>query len=115
AIEWLADRFRVALEYDEVSPQADAARRRRERTLQLLEAAAAFYERYLWDAEAAAPAREYLAGRALSPEACRDFRLGFAPGGQMLVRKAPEKGLTRDELLAAGLGYRRGHDCFVGA
>src|SRR5438876_1977291 len=36
AIEWLADRFRVPLEYEEVSPQADAARRRRERTFQLL-------------------------------------------------------------------------------
>ena len=114
AIEWLADRFRVPLEYEEVSPQLDAARRRRERTLQLLEAAAAFYERYLWDADAAAPAREYLAGRGLSPEACRDFRLGFAPGGHMLVRKAQEKGFTRDELLAAGLSNRRGNDFFSG-
>src|ERR671936_1516589 len=30
-VEWLADRFRVAIEYEEVSPQQDARRRRRER------------------------------------------------------------------------------------
>jgi DNA primase len=114
AIEWLADRFRVPLEYEEVSPQVDAARKRRERALQLLEAAAAFYERYLWETEAAAPARDYLAGRGFWPDACRDFRLGFAPGGQMLARKALEKGFTREELVAAGLVNRRANDYFSG-
>ena len=49
AIEWLADRFNVQIEYEETSPQQDARRRRRERLLELLEAAASFYERYLWD------------------------------------------------------------------
>src|SRR6266516_3981932 len=31
AIEWLADRFRVPLEYEDASPRQDADRRRRER------------------------------------------------------------------------------------
>ncbi|HKQ17752.1 MAG TPA: CHC2 zinc finger domain-containing protein, partial [Solirubrobacterales bacterium] len=31
AIEWLADRFGVTLEYEEASPEADAERRRRDR------------------------------------------------------------------------------------
>src|SRR6266511_3188806 len=31
AIEWLADRFNVPLEYEDASPAADAARRHRER------------------------------------------------------------------------------------
>ena len=52
AIEWLADRFNVQIEYEETSPQQDARRRRRERLLELLEAAASFYERYLWDSQA---------------------------------------------------------------
>ena len=30
AIEWLADRFNVQIEYEEISPQQDAQRRRRE-------------------------------------------------------------------------------------
>ena len=37
AIEWLADRFRVPLEYEETSPREDEARRRRERLTKLLE------------------------------------------------------------------------------
>ena len=115
AIEWLAERFRVPLEYEESSPAADAARKRRERLLALLEAAAAFYERYLWDTQAGEPVREYLAGRGLGDAVCREFRLGLAPeGGSTLARKAQEKGFTRDELLAAGLIGRRASDYFSG-
>ena len=40
AIEWLADRFNVELEYQESSPEADAQRRRRERMYAILEQAA---------------------------------------------------------------------------
>ena len=37
AIEWLAERFGVPLEYEEASPEQDARRLRRERLLELLE------------------------------------------------------------------------------
>ncbi len=114
AIEWLADRFNVQIEYEETSPQQDARRRRRERLLEVLEAAASFYERYLWDSQAGSLARDYLAGRGLGEEVCRQYRLGLAPGGSTLTRKALERGFTRDELLAAGLGNRRGNDYFFG-
>jgi DNA primase len=114
AIEWLADRFNVQLEYEEVSPQQDARRRRRERLLSLLDAAATFYERYLWDSQAGSLARDYLAGRGLGPDVCREYRLGLALGGGTLARKAVEKGFTRDELRAAGLINNRGNDYFNG-
>src|SRR6476619_1940686 len=58
AIEWLAERYRVTLEYEDSSPQQDAARSRRERLFALLEQATSFYERHLWDSAAGAPARE---------------------------------------------------------
>src|SRR3954452_24127306 len=109
AIEWLADRFNVQLEYEESSPQQDAQRRRRERLLSLLDAAASFYERYLWDSQAGSLARDYLAGRGLGEEVCREFRLGLALGGTTLARKAFEKGFTREELRAAGLINNRGN------
>src|SRR5205823_12106088 len=51
AIEQLAKRFGVQIEYEEISPEADAARRRKERLTQLLERATTFYERMLWDSE----------------------------------------------------------------
>jgi DNA primase len=114
AIEWLADRFNVQIEYEETSPQQDARRRRRERLLELLEAAASFYERYLWESQAGSLARDYLAGRGLAEDVCREYRLGLALGGTTLTRKALERGFTRDELAAAGLVNRRGNDYFSG-
>jgi len=111
AIEWLADRFHVQVEYDDASPHADEQRKRRERMRALLEQAAAFYERTLWDSQHGALAREYLASRGLGEEVCREFRLGLSPAGATLARKAREK-FSADELAAAGLVTRRGTDYF---
>ena len=113
AIEHLAKRFGIELEYEEISPEAERGRRRRERLEQLLERATTFYERVLWDSDLGAHAREYLATRGLGEEVCRAFRLGFAPGGPMLTRRALDEGFDRDELLAAGLSNRRGNDYFT--
>jgi len=114
AIESLADRFNVQIEYEETSPQQDARRRHRERLFELLDSAASFYERYLWDSQAGSLARDYLAGRGLGEEVCREYRLGLALGGTTLTRKALGRGFTRDELVAAGLINRRGNDYFSG-
>jgi DNA primase len=113
AIEWLADRFGIPLEYEETSPDADARRRRRERLLALLEQAAAFYERLLWESGQGASAREYLASRGLSETVSREFRLGLSPVGATLTKKAREK-YAQEELAAAGLATRRGTDYFQG-
>ena len=114
AVEWLAERYRVTLEYEESSPQQDAARSRRERLLSLLEQSTAFYERCLWDSPRGEAARAYLESRELGEEICREYRLGLAPGGQTLARKAREKGFSQAELAAAGLVNRRGNDYFSG-
>ena len=114
AIEWLADRYRIPLEYEESSPQVEEGRRRRERLLALLEQAASFYERNLWDTAAGEPVRRYLAERGLAEETCRAFRLGLSPGGTILAGKAREKGYPQAELAAAGLVNRRGNDYFAG-
>jgi DNA primase len=111
AIEWLADRFHVQVEYDDASPHADEQRRRRERMRAVLEQAASFYERTLWDSTQGASAREYLASRGLGEEVCREFRLGLSPAGATLARKAREK-FSAEELVAAGLVTRRGTDYF---
>jgi DNA primase len=114
AIEWLGERFHVPLEYEEISPEVDARRRRRERLYALLEQAAAFYERCLWESAAGAPVRDYLAGRGLNEETCRQFGLGLSPRRGELVRKARERGFSQAELAAAGLVSRRGSDYFEG-
>jgi DNA primase len=114
AVEWLAERYRVTLEYEEPSPEREAERSRRERLLALLEQATRFYERHLWESAAGEPARGYLRSRGLGDEVCREYRLGLAPGGATLARKAREKGFTAVELAAAGLVNRRGNDYFSG-
>jgi DNA primase len=112
AIESLAERFRVPLEYEDASPEADAKRLRRQRLFSLLDQAASFYERVLWETPAGEPVRAYLESRRLGEEVCREFRLGLSPAGGKLARKAREKGFTREELAAAGLLSRRGGDYF---
>jgi DNA primase len=113
AIEWLGDRFRVPIEYEESSPEQDARRKRRERLIAVLEQAATYYERTLWETEAGGMARDYLKGRGLTEDACRTFRLGLALSGNPLARKALAKGFTQEELRAAGLQRQgRGDDYF---
>ena len=112
AIEVLASRFGVELEYEEASPEQEQKRRREDRLRALLERAAEFYARVLWEAEAAETAREYLASRGLGEEVCREFRLGYAPQGATLTGRALQEGYTQGELLAVGLANRRGNDYF---
>jgi DNA primase len=112
AIELLAQRFGVELEYEEASPEQEQKRRRDDRLRALLERAAEFYARVLWESDAAAGARDYLASRGLREEVCREFRLGYAPGGARLAARALQETYTQDELLAVGLANRRGNDYF---
>ncbi len=115
AVEWLAERFRVAVEYERASAREESDRRRRERLYQLLEQAATFYFRHLWETAAGEPARRYLAQRGLGADVCRSYRLGLAPpGGRELAQRALAKGFSLQELLAAGLVNRRGNDYFSG-
>jgi len=107
ALELLADRYRVALEVEDEDPRQARARERRERLVGLLERAAGFYERYLWDSAEAGPAREYLAGRGLGEEVLRQFRIGFSPGAwDRLVGASRRQGFGEGELLEAGLAQR---------
>ncbi len=112
AIEVLARRFGVELSYEEASPEQERKRQRDGRLRALLERAAEFYARVLWESEAGAGARDYLASRGLGEEICREFRLGYAPGGARLASRALEEGYTQEELLAVGLANRRGNDYF---
>ena len=109
AVQGLAERFGIPVSFEEESP--DEARRRAalERRRRLLDRAADFYAAFLWRAEEAAPAREYLAGRGFPEELVRSLRVGYAPGGgAVLSARAQREGFGRDELVDAGLARRRG-------
>ena len=111
AVEWLADRFRVPIEVEEASPRVEAERHRRERLYAVLEQTTAYFERRLWEGDAGAPVRAYLADRGLGEEIAKEFRLGLSPG-RGLAEKARERGFTLDELKSAGLVTTRGTDYF---
>jgi DNA primase len=104
AVEYLADRYGIALEYEEASARGDAERHQRERLRGLLEQATSYYERVLNEAPAAAAAREYLVSRRLSDGVCHDFRLGYSLPGWGTLRDAARTAKFRDaELVDAGL------------
>ncbi len=107
AVEWLADRYGVKLEYEDSTPEARKSREQRDRLLRLLDDSAVFYTRYLWETKEAEPARAYLRERGLTEETAKTFRVGYAPGAwDRLCVAAVGKGFTAVELDRAGLSVR---------
>jgi DNA primase len=81
------------------SPEEAAESRQRTRLLELHETAAAFFEEQMRGPEGAI-AREYLAGRGLTPEGIKTFRIGYAPDSFSALRDRL-KGMADDETLRA--------------
>jgi len=107
ALELLAERYGVELQREEEDPKEAEKRRRKERLLELLSRTASYYERYLWESEEAARAREYLLGRGLSEQSLREFRVGYAPSAWDRVLLASRRGgFSEQELYATGLAQR---------
>jgi DNA primase len=107
AVELLADRYGIELEREREDPQAERRRERRRRLEQLLDRSAAYYANFLWEAEEASKAREYLAGRGLGEEVLRAFGVGYAPSAwdKILVR-GQQAGFGVEELRGVGLVQR---------
>ena len=107
ALETLAQRFGVELQVEAEDPQAAARRERRDRLQALVDRAAVYYARYLWEAREAADAREYLLGRGLREETLREFRVGYAPSAwDRMMLASRRAGFTDEELLTVGLAQR---------
>jgi DNA primase len=109
ALESLARRTGIELTVEDEDPQAAERRMARERLMELLERAAVFYERYLWDSAEAAPARVYLLERGLTEETLKTFRVGYAPSTwDKLMQLARVGNYTHKEMFDAGLATRGG-------
>ena len=107
AVEALAERYGVEVEREAEDPRAEEARKRRARLGEVLERTAAFYASFLWEAEEARKAREYLASRGLEQEVLRDFGVGYAPSAWDTVLKRGQRArYSIEELYAAGLLVR---------
>ncbi|HUA04263.1 MAG TPA: DNA primase [Solirubrobacteraceae bacterium] len=107
ALQSLADRFGVELQTEQEDPQAAQRRQRRERLQSLLGRASAYYARYLWEAQEAEPARDYLQNRGLQEETLREFRVGYAPSAWDRILTASRRaGYSDEELISVGLAQR---------
>jgi DNA primase len=107
ALELLGERYGIELQREEEDPKEAERRKRRDRLLELLSRTASYYERYLWESEEAAKAREYLAGRGLGEEILRAFRVGYAPSAWDRVLLASRRGgFSEQELYTTGLAQR---------
>ena len=104
AVEKLA--AEVGLPMPRESPEAAEAARRRTGLLEVLEAAAAYYERQL-GLPVGREASEYLRRRGLDPGTVRRFRLGYAPRDGGLQGALAREGFAAGLIEEAGL-VRRG-------
>jgi DNA primase len=84
------------------SPEQAAESRQRMKLLELHEAATALFEDQLRSPEGAL-AREYLAGRGLTPEGIKTFRIGYARDGFNALRDRLSGMADNETLRASGL------------
>jgi DNA primase len=84
------------------SPEEAAEARQRAKLLDLHEIAAAWFEDQLQGPDGAV-AREYLAGRGLTPEGIKTFRIGYAPDSFNALRDRLSGMADQETLRASGL------------
>ena len=118
SVEWLADRYGVEVEREDLSPQERERYDRTKKADGLLEDVAIFYQRYLETADEAEAGRAYLVDRGITHASVQQFRLGFAPSDwERTTRAARERGYADQLLIDAGVareGQRGLYDWFRG-
>src|SRR5438270_4475189 len=103
AVRVVAEKCGIAIPKQTPSTPAEAKEAQlRAKLLDLHERACVFFEEQLQRAEAA-KAREYLAGRGLTAETVRQFRIGFAPDSGFLLRDRLKSAADDESLKASGL------------
>jgi DNA primase len=91
------------------SPEEAAGARMRAKLLELHETATAWFEQQMSGPEGSI-AREYLAGRGLSPEGIKTFRLGYAPDSFNALRDRLSGMADNETLRACGLFAAKEHE-----
>jgi len=111
-VEALADRHNFSLEYENEGKESEKERAISEerRTLaHILQEVNRAYSKYIWTADGAEALR-YLKERGFSDESIRNWEIGLAPSGSVLVKMAEQRGWATQHLELAGLLKRRDGD-----
>jgi len=110
AVETIARRFGVPIpefKSNFTGEQRDEAERKRQTLLAICKLARDFFRDQL-SRPNGSKARDYLAGRGLSPEQMQAYELGYAPDSfDGFLREAERRGYAADRVADAGLAVRR--------
>ena len=109
AVESLANRSNFSLDYEDNSKESDQERAladERRGLSHILAEVTRAYAKYLWTADGSV-ALEYLRDRGFSDENIRDWEIGLAPTGSVLVKMADKRGWPLPQLESAGLLKKR--------
>jgi DNA primase len=106
AVEWLAAKAGMVLHYTDASE--GEGRKRRNRLVEVMGRAVAWYHERLLSGPDAGPARSYLRARGLDGEVVREYRIGWAPDAWDAACRALR--LSGDDARDTGLGFRNSRD-----
>jgi DNA primase len=106
AVERLAQQAGVQLHYEGDSPAERRAAARRMALISANEQAVKLFSGMLADGREAAEARDYLAGRGITPASIRRFQIGYAPGYPDFLLRRMSREFSPEILLEAGLATR---------
>jgi DNA primase len=104
AVERLAARAGITLRYDDKAVARD--RSKKQRLVETVDAAIAFYHQLLLEAPEGRTARGYLRSRGFDGDAARRFQLGWAPDDwDRLSVHLQQRKFARDDIVDAGLAF----------
>ncbi len=110
ALKELAERYGIAMEDRDLSPEEKARAEKRKQLFAVNEVATDLYHDFLISSPAAEPARRYLEERRIPLETTTDFRLGYAPDSwDFLVKSLADKNIDPETAVEAGLLVAKGH------
>lgn len=119
ALEMLAERAGIEVRRASAAPVQPGSPRDKKTLYAAMAWAEQQYHRFLLEAMEAEPAREYLAGRGISPESIRRFHVGYAPNQWQWLLDRAGKRFSPEVLQSVGLAGRseksgRAYDFFRG-
>lgn len=108
AIEFIAKKFNITLEYEEGGPSREEMSLRKQ-LFELHELACEWFYRQLIESEEAEPVRCYWKEqRGFTSETAREFKIGYAPAApHALARHCQEKGISIAAMHESGLFFAR--------
>jgi DNA primase len=104
AVERLAAKAGITLRYDDAAVTKD--RQRRDRLVEAMTAAVAFYHQLLLEDPSAGIARRYLRSRGIGGDVARSFSIGWSPDRyDALSVHLQQQRFARQDILDAGLAF----------